>query len=213
MKKINEPTIAMIVSPPGEILGCDMTSDRVASRSNSKTSFEMYLENAEVHRQLQMKFVRGWGVYQPEDEFKRMNAGVKWRICDVNKGYKHISSYPELFIVPKAVNDEMILGSVKFRSKGRLPVLSWINPSNGCSITRCSQPLVGLSQKRSGDDEDLLECINNTTGGNSTLLIMTLVQKLSSDQSSCYKGYESKEIIETAKSLFRMANIHMYVNL
>ena len=31
---------------------------------------------------------------------------------------------------------------------GRVPVLSWLHPTNEASITRCSQPCVGLSKKR-----------------------------------------------------------------
>lgn len=43
-----------------------------------------------------------------------------------------------------------------FRSKGRIPVLSWLHPVNGASITRASQPLVGLGQGRNREDEQLV---------------------------------------------------------
>uniref|UniRef100_A0A665ULC9 Myotubularin n=1 Tax=Echeneis naucrates TaxID=173247 RepID=A0A665ULC9_ECHNA len=53
-----------------------------------------------------------------------------------------------------------------FRSRGRIPVLSWIHRENQAVIIRCSQPLVGMSGKRNKDDERYLELIreaNNTT--------------------------------------------------
>ena len=40
----------------------------------------------------------------------------------------------------------------RFRSKARIPVLSWIHPESLATITRCAQPLVGLN-KRSREDE------------------------------------------------------------
>ena len=43
-----------------------------------------------------------------------------------------------------------------FRSRGRLPALSWRNNNNGSTITRCSQPRVGLLNARCVEDENLL---------------------------------------------------------
>lgn len=34
---------------------------------------------------------------------------------------------------------------IAFRSRNRLPVLSWIHPTSLATITRCSQPSVGVS--------------------------------------------------------------------
>lgn len=56
-------------------------------------------------------------------------------------------------------------GSSGFRSKGRFPTLCWLNSRTGASICRSSQPLVGLSNSRNSDDEELVQsiqdCCNN----------------------------------------------------
>ena len=49
-----------------------------------------------------------------------------------------------------------LAGSAKFRSKGRIPTLTWMNPRNNCTICRSSQPMVGLANNRSSDDEALV---------------------------------------------------------
>jgi myotubularin-related protein 6/7/8 len=49
------------------------------------------------------------------------------------------------------------LGS--FRSKVRIPALSYIHKENAVSITRSAQPMTGLTQNRSLQDEKLVECI------------------------------------------------------
>ena len=45
----------------------------------------------------------------------------------------------------------------------RLPVLTYLHPVNNCSITRCSQPLVGVRANRSIQDEKLLLAIFSTS--------------------------------------------------
>ena len=44
-------------------------------------------------------------------------------------------------MVPKGVNDEQLFEAAEYRSRGRLPVLSYVH-SGGSSITRCAQPKV-----------------------------------------------------------------------
>ena len=44
------------------------------------------------------------------------------------------------------------------RSKGRLPVVTYRHASNGAVLLRSAQPLVGLVQKSSAEDEFLMEC-------------------------------------------------------
>jgi myotubularin-related protein 6/7/8 len=81
-----------------------------------------------------------------------------------------------VIVVPKKISDNVLFHAAKFRSKGRLPVLSYLH-ENGVkiistslfmtvdewfiqfSITRSSQPLVGIQRKRSIQDEKLIEAI------------------------------------------------------
>ncbi|XP_034890520.1 phosphatidylinositol-3-phosphatase myotubularin-1 isoform X3 [Populus alba] len=67
-----------------------------------------------------------------------------WRICNVNSNYLMCPSYPFALIVPKSISDEEVIQASNFRSKGRLPIVSWCHPESGAVLARSSQPLVGL---------------------------------------------------------------------
>ncbi|BFZ55754.1 phosphatidylinositol-3-phosphatase ymr1 [Savitreella phatthalungensis] len=104
----------------------------------------------------------GWSVYDPSTEFTRQGVGNKfpqWRLSELNADYKLSPTYPAVLAVPADVSDNVLYHAGKYRSKGRVPVLSYIHDRNGCSITRASQPLVGLKQNRSLQDEKLVRCI------------------------------------------------------
>ncbi|KAI9389306.1 hypothetical protein POPTR_008G026900v4 [Populus trichocarpa] len=80
-----------------------------------------------------------------------------WRICNVNSNYIMCPSYPFALIVPKSISDEEVIQASNFRSKGRLPVVSWCHPETGAVLARSSQPLVGLMMNmRSNTDEKLV---------------------------------------------------------
>jgi hypothetical protein len=103
----------------------------------------------------------GWNIYDPIAEFGRMGIpDALWRVTRINENYSICSTYPALLVVPEAIDDEQLSQASLFRSRGRFPALSWRHPHNFCSLTRCSQPLVGLGQNRSYYDELLLEAIN-----------------------------------------------------
>ena len=57
--------------------------------------------------------------------------------------------------MPKKVSHNKIIGASQFRSKNRLPALSYYDARTGCSIWRCSQTNTGLFGKNNTDDEDL----------------------------------------------------------
>lgn len=67
-----------------------------------------------------------------------------WRITRINDKYEICDSYPSVWAVPTAANDDLLRSVAAFRSRGRIPVLAWIHPSSQATITRCSQPLVGV---------------------------------------------------------------------
>ena len=49
----------------------------------------------------------GWDLFSWENEFKRMGLSEdEWRITSVNKTFEMTASYPQYFIVPKALCDE-----------------------------------------------------------------------------------------------------------
>lgn len=65
--------------------------------------------------------------------------------------------------VPSAISDNTLNYAGKYRSRVRLPVLTYLHPVNNCSITRCAQPLVGIKGNRSIQDEKLLLAIFSTS--------------------------------------------------
>lgn len=86
----------------------------------------------------------GWNVYEPIAELKRMGVNNDmWKITKINEHYEICDSYPAVWAVPTQASDDDLKASASFRSRGRVPVLSWIHPEFQATITRCSQPLVG----------------------------------------------------------------------
>ncbi|KAF5386999.1 hypothetical protein D9615_001576 [Tricholomella constricta] len=104
----------------------------------------------------------GWSLYSPRDEFGRMGVGSRskaWRFTDVNKDYSFCATYPARLVVPTRISDTTLQYASKYRSKCRIPVLSYLHWANYGSITRSSQPMVGITQNRSIQDEKLIEAV------------------------------------------------------
>lgn len=100
-------------------------------------------------------------------EYKRiglLDVPDRLRCIDQSQRYDLCDTYPQHLIVPSAMTDMRIKAAAAFRSHGRLPVVSWIHRGNGATISRSSQPLVGLKSARSMDDELLVRllCSNNS---------------------------------------------------
>lgn len=96
-----------------------------------------------------------------------------WRISTANAQYQLCRSYPHLIGVPASFTDDQLRKVAEFRSKERIPILSWLHPRTGASVTRAAQPLVGFSGSRSKHDEALLRSISSTNRVNpGTLYIM-----------------------------------------
>lgn len=52
-----------------------------------------------------------------------------------------------------------------------LQVLSWIHPESQATVTRCSQPMVGVNGKRSKEDEKFLQAIMDANAQSHKLFI------------------------------------------
>ncbi|GES60828.1 protein phosphatase [Aspergillus terreus] len=108
----------------------------------------------------------GWELYDPRKEWERQGVdsdGHGWRISQINADYGFSPTYPALFPVPAAISDNTLNYAGRYRSRARIPVLTYLHPVNNCSITRSSQPLVGVRQNRSIQDEKLLAAIFSTS--------------------------------------------------
>lgn len=78
----------------------------------------------------------GWSVYEPMAELRRMGVNNdSWRITKINETYQICDSYPAIWAVPKNVTDDKLKLVANFRSRNRLPVLSWIHHKSLATIT------------------------------------------------------------------------------
>lgn len=118
-------------------------------------------------------------------------------------------TYPRLLYVPVGVSKAMLVGSSKFRSKGRLPVLTYLHP-NRASICRCSQPLSGFSA-RCLEDEQMLEAIRRTNPNPGYMYVVDTRPRINAMANrAAGKGYENESFYENTKFCFLgIENIHV----
>ncbi|KAL3419353.1 hypothetical protein PVAG01_09575 [Phlyctema vagabunda] len=109
------------------------------------------------------KSVNGWEFYDAKAEWKRQGIsgsgkGVDrgWRISKINTDYSFSPTYPALLPVPTTISDNVLNYAGRYRSRVRIPVLTYLHPVNNCSVTRCAQPLPGIRGHRSIQDEKLV---------------------------------------------------------
>ncbi|XP_035872167.1 myotubularin-related protein 1 isoform X14 [Phyllostomus discolor] len=126
--------------------------------------------------------INGWKVYDPVAEYKRQGLpNESWKISRVNSNYELCDTYPAIIVVPTSVKDDDLSKVAAFRAKGRVPVLSWIHPESQATITRCSQPLVGPSDKRCKEDEKYLQTIMDANAQSHKLTIFDARQNSVAD--------------------------------
>ncbi|KAI6179486.1 Phosphatidylinositol-3,5-bisphosphate 3-phosphatase [Aphelenchoides besseyi] len=118
----------------------------------------------------------GWKIFDTRKEFNRQGVpNENWDFTTINAKYEFASTYPALLALPrKAVEmgESWISQAADYRSKKRLPVLSWYDQQRGVSICRGAQPLVGVTAKRSADDEALLQMIADANPHRTSLVIL-----------------------------------------
>lgn len=134
-----------------------------------------------------------------------------WKISKINDAYSVCDSYPAVWAVPAAATDEDLQASAAFRSRGRLPVLSWIHPESQATITRCAQPLVGVGGKRSREDERYVQLIMDANAQSHKLFIMD-ARPMPNAVANKAKGggYEGEDAYQNAELVFLdIHNIHV----
>lgn len=105
--------------------------------------------------------LNGWKIYNPRAEFKRQGVSDKspdrgWRLTNINHDYVFSPSYPAQLWVPSTVSDQVLIHGKGFRSRARIPALTYLHPVNNCSVTRCSQPMTGIRTARNAQDEKIV---------------------------------------------------------
>jgi myotubularin-related protein 1/2 len=167
----------------------------------------------------------GWHVYDCKQEYERMGvskssqavAGADWRFTTINTAFKFCETYPRLLVVPASVTDDDLRLVGQFRSKHRIPVVSWLkydSRKNCVALLRSSQPLVGLPpQKRNETDEKYLYTLYkmNTLNSLDKLFIMDarpLVNAVANRTTG--GGYENLDNYKECELVFlNIHNIHV----
>jgi len=187
------------------------------------------------HKTTSDKIDEGWLVYNAQQEYERMGVNdtkSKWRITTINKDYKYCETYPNLLAVCHSTSDKELELIAEFRSRNRIPVLSWVksssttattanindntnsqidNTKSNPAIMRSSQPLCGMSGKRSMWDEMYLKNISDANETNKILNIFDARPYLNA-LANCTTGggYENEKYYTTSKIQFlNIENIHV----
>jgi len=102
-------------------------------------------------------------------------------------------TYGSKLYVPAGVSTTVLQGCAKFRSKGRMPALSFLY-KNKAFICRCSQPYSGVQAKRSMDDEIMLAAMHRTNpSGLPTVIVDTRPRLNAMANRAGGKGFENTE--------------------
>uniref|UniRef100_A0A6G1SH81 Myotubularin-related protein 8 n=1 Tax=Aceria tosichella TaxID=561515 RepID=A0A6G1SH81_9ACAR len=152
----------------------------------------------------------GWSNYELESEYNRFLESSKgWTLSDINSNYKICNTYPSKLFVPSCASTDCLIQSARFRSLGRLPVLSYLY-TNQAAICRCSQPLSGFNN-RSLEDEAMLQHISNANPNKKELYIVDTRPKINAMANrAAGKGYENEQYYLSAKfHFFAIENIHV----
>lgn len=89
--------------------------------------------------------------------------------------YTLSDTYPLHIVLPRKMTNDQIATAAAFRSRGRLPAITYLHQASKAVMARSAQPLVGLTQKNCPEDELLLNfyrlkgvATSNTTTSSST---------------------------------------------
>ena len=134
-----------------------------------------------------------------------------WKITSINENYELCDTYPRLLAVPTAASDTDVREVAKFRSRGRLPVLSWMHPDSLATICRCAQPLVSMANNRSEADEKYIQSIMDANAQSHRIYIMDARPKVNAMANIVSGGgYESENFYENVELVFLdIHNIHV----
>ena len=160
----------------------------------------------------------GWNIYNPENEFQRQgitnlnyeyDQNKLFRKTSLNENYLLCSTYPTYLITVGSITDNNLKESSLFRTKQRLPVLSYFYYNSRGTIWRSSQPKTGISGNRNIFDEELINKIIEI--GNSKKLYIYDCRPYLAAMANKLKGagYENVETYKNAELFFcEIDNIH-----
>lgn len=160
----------------------------------------------------------GWDIFNIQNEFDRQirrynDSQQKWNIFKGNEDFTICQSYPELMIQPYGLNEKQIAAVALHRSKKRLPVVTWIHPTNGAAFLRCSQPKQGLRSSKSQIEQGYFNLI--CSNDNPVIWIMDARPQINAMANRLKgAGYEDLQHYKEMKYTVRMkflgiGNIHV----
>ncbi|XP_055749476.1 myotubularin-related protein 7-like isoform X2 [Salvelinus fontinalis] len=155
-----------------------------------------------------------WSFLDLQADYRRMGVPNNlWVSTPANSEYRVCDTYPSELFVPKSATPPVIVGSSKFRSRGRLPVLTYFHQDTLAAICRCSQPLSGFSA-RSQEDEQMLEAIMKSNPSSDYIYVVDTRPKLNAMANrAAGKGYENEDHYTNIKLQFiGIENIHVMRN-
>ncbi|XP_010793836.1 myotubularin-related protein 1-like [Notothenia coriiceps] len=156
--------------------------------------------------------VDGWKVYDPTAEYRRQGLpNESWTFSKMNSSYELCDTYPFILVIPTNIAEDDIKRVAVFRAKHRIPVLSWIHPESQATIIRCSQPLVGPSDRRCKEDEHYLQIIMDANAQSHKLTIFDARQSsVAVTNKAKDGGFESESFYPNVELNFlEIPNIHV----
>ena len=123
-----------------------------------------YNKNHPIYKK--KNFENGWELYDPEKEFQRqgltnldyeMKQGKPFRKTSLNENYLLCETYPKFLITVGAISESNYKESSLFRTKNRLPTLSYYYYNSRGTIWRSAQAKTGISGNRNRFDEELMD--------------------------------------------------------
>lgn len=157
---------------------------------------------------------REWAFVDPKADYRRMGLpNSLWKLSPVNQHYKVSDTYPAELFVPESATPPVLVGSSKFRSRGRFPALSYYSKENHAAICRSSQPLSGFSA-RCLEDEQMLEAVLRSNPRSDFMYVVDTRPKLNAIANrAAGKGYENEDNYSNIKFQFMgIENIHVMRN-
>lgn len=117
----------------------------------------------------------GYFFYHPIQEFSRMGIPNDfWKVSDVNADYSISATYPKHIAHPALFDERKLDELGSFRTKNRLPALSWAHPKHNAGIVRCSQPKRGVTGLTNEVDKHYIKVLSaiGATGDKNTQLMV-----------------------------------------
>lgn len=152
-----------------------------------------------------------WNFMDLMADYKRMGVPNNlWVATAANSEYRVCDTYPSELFVPKSATPAIIVGSSRFRSRGRFPALSYFHQDTLAAVCRCSQPLSGFSG-RCQEDEMMLQAVMKSNPGSDYIYVVDTRPKLNAMANrAAGKGYENEDHYTNIKLQFiGIENIHV----